>query len=94
MTDRCGGVLVEVEAARDLSAALAAHLLELAQAVAAAGHDRTQVAGPCGERAVRRHRAPEEAQRLAGGEIGAAVRALDVEVAGPVSGQARARARR
>jgi hypothetical protein len=66
LTDRGRGVLVEVDAARDLGAALAAHLLEPAHAVVAERDDRTKVSSASAQRPLGSHRTPDIPQRLRG----------------------------
>ena len=85
LADRAGGVLVEIDAARDLGAALAAHLLELAQAVATERDHGAQVARAGEQRGLGRDRAPEVAQRLGrAAEVGELVLALDRQLVGAV----------
>jgi hypothetical protein len=83
LVDGAGGVLVEVDRARDVRAALAAHGAELARAVDAHGHERAQVAGPRAQRRAGRDRAAQVAQRL-GGALGIdePALALDVQLVG------------
>jgi hypothetical protein len=83
LVDGAGGVLVEVDRARDVRAALAAHGAELARAVDAHGHQRAQVARAGAQRRARRDGAVQVAQRLGRAlRVDEAAFALDAQLVG------------
>jgi hypothetical protein len=83
LVDGARGVLVEVDRAGDVRAALAAHGAELARAVHAHGHERAQVAAAGAQWRTGRDRAAQVAQRLRRAHgIDEPALALDVQLVG------------